>query len=185
MPRIRVLGVDPGLTRCGVGVVDVAPDRSASLVHVGVVRSDPGDPIEKRLALIAAGLRAVIDEHRPDVVAVERVFAQQNRSTVMGTAQASGIALLLAGERGLPAATHTPTEVKAAITGYGAADKRQVQTMVARILRLDELPKPADAADALALALCHAWRGGPVALRDAPLTPAQRAWADAERLARR
>lgn len=185
MTRLRVLGVDPGLTRCGVGVVDVARDRSATLVHVGVVRSDPGDPIEKRLALIAAGLRAVIAEHRPDVVAVERVFAQQNRSTVMGTAQASGIALLLAGENGLPAATHTPTEVKAAITGYGAADKRQVQTMVARILRLDEIPKPADAADALALALCHAWRGGPAARPDAPLTPAQRAWAEAERVTRR
>ena len=182
---LRVLGIDPGLTRCGVGVVDVASDRSATLVHVGVVRSDPGAAIEQRLAVIAAGLRAVIDEHGPSVVAVERVFAQHNRHTVMGTAQASGIALLVAGERGLPAATHTPSEVKAAVTGYGAADKRQVQTMVARILRLDALPQPADAADALALSLCHAWRGGPAAAASGPLTPAQRAWADAERLARR
>ncbi|WP_106813924.1 crossover junction endodeoxyribonuclease RuvC [Microbacterium timonense] len=184
--RLRVLGIDPGLTRCGVGVVDVAPDRSATLVHVGVVRSDPGAAIEDRLAVIASGLRAVLDAHRPDVVAVERVFAQHNRQTVMGTAQASGIALLVAGERGIAAATHTPSEVKAAITGYGNADKRQVQTMVARVLRLDELPKPADAADALALALCHAWRGAPsTAAASGPLTPAQRAWADAERLARR
>ena len=182
---LRVLGIDPGLTRCGVGVVDVAPDRSATLVHVGVVRSDAGTPIEIRLATIAAGLRAVIDEHGPMVIAVERVFAQHNRQTVMGTAQASGIALLVAGERGLPAATHTPTEIKAAITGYGAADKRQVQAMVARILRLEELPRPADAADALAIALCHAWRVGPVAAASGPLTPAQRAWADAERLSRR
>jgi crossover junction endodeoxyribonuclease RuvC len=166
--------------------VDVRPDRSATLVHVGVVRSEPHAPIEERLALIAAGLRAVLDAHAPDVVAVERVFAQHNRQTVMGTAQASGIALLVAGERGLPAATHTPSEVKAAITGYGNADKRQVQAMVARVLRLDELPKPADAADALALALCHAWRGAPsTAGSSGPLTPAQRAWADAERLARR
>lgn len=180
-----MLGIDPGLTRCGVGIVDVAPDRSARLVHVGVVRSDPDAAIEVRLAVIAAGLRSVLDEHRPDVVAVERVFAQHNRQTVMGTAQASGIALLVAGERGLPAATHTPSEVKAAVTGYGNADKRQVQTMVARVLRLDELPKPADAADALALALCHAWRGAPTAPAAGPLTPAQRAWADAERLARR
>jgi crossover junction endodeoxyribonuclease RuvC len=103
----------------------------------------------------------------------------------MGTAQASGIALLVAGERGLRAATHTPTEVKAAITGYGAADKKQVQTMVARILRLDQVPRPADAADALALALCHAWRGGAAATASGPLTPAQRAWADAEKLTRR
>lgn len=184
---LRVLGVDPGLTRCGVGIVDVGRDRSASLVHVGVVRSDPEQPIERRLATIAAGLRAVIDEHRPHVVAVERVFSQHNRSTVMGTAQASGIALLIAGERGLPAATHTPSEVKAAVTGYGSADKLQVQTMVARVLRLDVLPTPADAADALALALCHAWRrgGGVPGASTAALTPAQRAWADAERGARR
>ncbi len=182
-PPLRVLGIDPGLTRCGVGVVDVAPDRSARLVHVGVVRSAPELPIEQRLALIAAGIREVLSAHRPHVVAVERVFSQDNRHTVMGTAQASGIALLLAAEHGLPAATHTPSEVKAAVTGYGAADKRQVQTMVARVLRLDELPQPADAADALALALCHAWRSGPgggsTAASDA-LTPAQRAWREAE-----
>ena len=155
-------------------------------MHVGVVRSDAGLPVEQRLAAIAVGLRAVLDEYRPHVVAVERVFAQQNRSTVMGTAQASGIALLLAAERGLPAHTHTPTEVKAAITGYGSADKRQVQAMVARILRLDDLPRPADAADALALALCHAWRTGAPSKPGDPsaLTPAQRAWAEAERLAR-
>lgn len=166
--------------------MDVAPDRSATLVHVGVVRSAPDAPIEVRLATIARGIREVMEAHSPAVVAVERVFAQQNRSTVMGTAQASGVALLLAAERGLPAALHTPTEVKAAITGYGSADKKQVQTMVARILRLDALPQPADAADALALALCHAWRGGAAtAPTGVALTPAQRAWADAERLARR
>ncbi|MFG6502140.1 crossover junction endodeoxyribonuclease RuvC [Microbacterium sp. P05] len=183
-PRtLRVLGVDPGLTRCGVGVVDVAPDRSATLVHVGVIRSAPDAPIEQRLATIAAGIRAVVLAHGPAVVAVERVFAQHNRSTVMGTAQASGIALLVAAEHGLRAATHTPSEVKAAVTGYGAADKRQVQTMVARILRLDVLPQPADAADALALALCHAWRtpAGRSEGTGAALTPAQQAWADAER----
>lgn len=161
-------------------------DRSASLVHVGVVRSSPDAPIEQRLASIAAGIRAVIAEHGPDVLAVERVFAQQNRSTVMGTAQASGIALLLAAEHGLPAATHTPSEVKAAITGYGNAEKLQVQTMVARVLRLDALPQPADAADALALALCHAWRRGPAAASaTTTFTPAQRAWAAAEKAARR
>lgn len=181
-----MLGVDPGLTRCGVGVVDVERNRTATLVHVGVVRSDAGAPIEQRLATIATGIRAVIDEFGPSVVAVERVFAQHNRQTVMGTAQASGIALLIAGERGLPAALHTPTEIKAAITGYGAADKKQVQAMVARVLRLEQLPQPADAADALAIALCHAWRrGASVASTGGSLTPAQRAWADAERLARR
>lgn len=179
---LRVLGIDPGLTRCGIGVVDVSADRTASLVHVGVARSAPTDPIEKRLAAIAAGIREVLRAHDPQVVAVERVFAQNNRHSVMGTAQASGIALLLAAEHGIPAATHTPSEVKAAITGYGSADKRQVQTMVARVLRLDVLPQPADAADALAIALCHAWRGGATASTgEETLTPAQRAWRDAEK----
>ncbi len=184
---LRVLGIDPGLTRCGVGVVDVDVDRSASLVHVGVVRSDSGAPIHERLAVIASGLREIVEALSPDVVAVERVFAQHNHQTVMGTAQASGIALLIAGERGLPAATHTPSEVKAAITGYGAADKRQVQAMVARVLRLDSLPQPAAAADALAIAPCHAWRrgGAGASAPGAALTPAQQRWAEAERLARR
>lgn len=182
----RVLGIDPGLTRCGVGVVDVDRARRAILVHVGVVRTPVAAPVGERLAAVAAGLRALIAEYRPDAVAVERVFAQQNRQTVMGTAQASGIALLVAAEAGLPAATHTPTEVKAAVTGYGAADKRQVQAMIARILRLDAPPEPADAADALAIALCHAWRGGAAgaATAEEGWTPAQRAWAEAERRAR-
>ncbi|GGH35584.1 crossover junction endodeoxyribonuclease RuvC [Microbacterium album] len=188
MSSLRVLGIDPGLTRCGVGVVEVARDRSASLVHVGVVRSSADAPVAERLAAIARGIREVLDAHRPDVVAVERVFAQHNLHSVTGTAQASGVALFLAAERGIPAATHTPSEVKAAVTGYGSADKRQVQAMVARVLRLDALPQPADAADALALALCHAWRGGSSAQAhtgEAALTPAQRAWAEAESRSRR
>jgi crossover junction endodeoxyribonuclease RuvC len=181
-----VLGIDPGLTRCGVGVVDVARDRRARLVHVSVIRTPADANVADRLLTVSRGITAVLAEFRPDAVAVERVFAQHNTRTVMGTAQASGVALLLAAEHGLPAETHTPTEVKAAITGYGAADKRQVQTMVARVLRLDALPKPADAADALALALCHAWRRGAAVAPGAgsALTPAQRAWADAERLTR-
>lgn len=180
-----MLGIDPGLTRCGVGIVDVDRSRRASLVHVGVVRSAADAPVAERLAAVAAGIRSAIETHAPDVVAVERVFAQHNTQTVMGTAQASGVALLLAAEAGLPAATHTPSEVKAAVTGYGSADKRQVQAMIARILRLDAPPTPADAADALAIALCHAWRRGSlVAAAAEALTPAQRAWAEAERVAR-
>lgn len=179
---LRVLGIDPGLTRCGIGVVDVDRSRRGVLVHVDVIRSSQDAEISKRLAVIATGIRTVIAELRPDAVAVERVFAQQNTHTVMGTAQASGVALLIAAESGLPAATHTPSEVKAAVTGYGAADKRQVQTMIARILRLDALPQPADAADALAIALCHAWRRtGMSSAGGGVLTPAQRAWADAEK----
>ncbi|GAA2890771.1 crossover junction endodeoxyribonuclease RuvC [Microbacterium esteraromaticum] len=185
MSTLRVLGIDPGLTRCGIGIVDVDRSRRASLVHVGVVRTPVDADLSVRLAAVAAGIRAVIDDHGPQAVAVERVFAQHNVQTVMATAQASGVALLIAAEAGLPAATHTPSEVKAAVTGYGSADKRQVQSMIARILRLDAPPQPADAADALAIALCHAWRGAAApAGAAAGLTPAQRAWAEAERGAR-
>lgn len=186
---LRVLGIDPGLTRCGIGVVDVAPDRRATLVHVGVIRTPADAPLESRLLAVSRGIAEVIDEFGPHAVAVERVFAQQNLRTVMGTAQASGVALAVAAEHGLAVGLHTPSEVKAAVTGYGAADKAQVGAMVARVLRLAEVPKPADAADALALAICHAWRtsGGRVAAEGGvsrptgdQLTPAQRAWRAAE-----
>ncbi len=185
---LRVLGVDPGLTRCGFGVVDVDPDRRARLVAVGVVRTEPSTPIEQRVHAVAVGIAAVLDEHVPHVVALERVFAQNNVSTVMGTAQASGVVMHLAASRSLRVALHTPSEVKAAITGYGSADKKQVGAMVARVLGLAEAPKPADAADALALAICHAWRGAPASPSGssvAALTPAQRAWQAAERATRR
>lgn len=184
---MRVLGIDPGLTRCGYGVVDVAADRSARLVAVGVIRTDPDEPIERRLVEIRAGIDELLDAHAPGAVAVERVFSQHNVRTVMGTAQAAGIAMERAAARGIPVGHRTPSEVKAAVTGYGNADKRQVAAMVQRILGLDAPPSPADAADALALALCHAWRSGPgtAAGGDAgTLTPAQAAWRDAERAAK-
>jgi crossover junction endodeoxyribonuclease RuvC len=156
---MRVLGIDPGLTRCGVGVVDGSVGRPLSMVDVGVIRTSSGLPVAERLVSIEKGLDAWIEEHRPDAVAVERVFARSDSSTIMGTAQASGIALVVAARRGLPIAMHTPSEVKAAVSGNGRADKAQVGAMVVRILRLAELPRPADAADALALAITHVWRG--------------------------
>jgi crossover junction endodeoxyribonuclease RuvC len=181
---VRILGVDPGLTRCGVGVVDVGADRRARFVHAGVIRTPPDAPLAERLLAVSQGIAALIQEFSPEAVAVERVFAQHNLRTVMGTAQASGIALAKAAEHGLPVGLHTPSEVKAAITGYGSAAKLQVGTMVMRILALDEIPEPADAADALALAICHGWRGGGAATGTAAggsLTPAQRAWREAEK----
>lgn len=156
---MRVLGVDPGLTRCGVGVVDGSPGRPLKMVGVGVVRTPAEEAVPRRLLAIEAGLEEWLDTHRPDVVAIERVFAQHNVSTVMGTAQASAVAMLCAARRGLPVILHTPSEVKAAVTGSGRADKAQVTAMVTRLLRLDAPPRPADAADALALAICHIWRG--------------------------
>ncbi|NGN69639.1 crossover junction endodeoxyribonuclease RuvC [Streptomyces sp. A7024] len=155
---MRVLGVDPGLTRCGVGVVEGTAGRPLKMIGVGVVRTAADADIAERLLLIERGLEEWLDEHRPDVVAIERVFSQHNVATVMGTAQASAVAMLCAARRGLPVALHTPSEVKAAVTGSGRADKAQVGAMVARLLRLAAPPKPADAADALALAICHIWR---------------------------
>ena len=156
---MRVLGVDPGLTRCGVGVVDGAPGRPLRMAGVGVVRTAADAAIGHRLVLIERGLDAWLDEYAPEAVAVERVFSQHNVRTVMGTAQASAVAILCAARRGLPVHLHTPSEVKAAVTGSGRAGKDQVGAMVTRLLRLDAPPKPADAADALALAICHIWRG--------------------------
>jgi crossover junction endodeoxyribonuclease RuvC len=156
---LRVLGVDPGLTRCGLGVVDGAPGRTLTLVHVEVVRTPADAPVGARLIALADAFADAISCYQPDVVAVERVFSQHNVRTVMGTAQVAGLAILEATRAGVPVVLHTPSEVKAAVTGSGTADKAQVGAMVTRLLKLAELPRPADAADALALAICHVWRG--------------------------
>ncbi|MEV8451967.1 crossover junction endodeoxyribonuclease RuvC [Streptomyces sp. NPDC052095] len=181
---MRVLGVDPGLTRCGVGVVEGVAGRPLTMRGVGVVRTPPDAELGHRLVAIERGIEEWLDEHRPEFVAVERVFSQHNVRTVMGTAQASAVAMLCASRRGIPVALHTPSEVKAAVTGTGRADKAQVGAMVTRLLRLDAPPKPADAADALALAICHIWRAPAVnrlqqahaaaAAARAPRTPAVR-----------
>src|SRR5215472_13632979 len=156
---MRVLGVDPGLTRCGVGVVDGEPGRSLRLVGTDVIRTPAGDDIGARLLALESALDQWISLHEPDAVAVERVFSQHNVRTVMGTAQAGAVAIACAARRGLPVALHTPSEVKAAVTGSGRAGKAQVTEMVTRLLRLADPPRPADSADALALAICHLWRG--------------------------
>jgi crossover junction endodeoxyribonuclease RuvC len=155
---VRVLGVDPGLTRCGFGVVDGGPGRTVRCVAVDVVRTPVDADLAVRLLQLADAVEVWLDRYRPDVVAVERVFSQYNVRTAMGTAQAGGVVALAAARRNLPVMFHTPSEVKAAVTGSGRADKAQVTTMVTRLLGLAEAPKPADAADALALAICHLWR---------------------------
>lgn len=153
---MRVLAIDPGLTRCGIGVIE---SSSMSLVAVGVLKSPSDLPIELRLKEIDKQIRNWIEEQKPDVIAIERVFSQANLRTVMGTAQVAGIALLAAAQADTKVAMHTPSEVKAAVTGSGRAKKDQVAQMVQRILKLSEIPKPVDATDALALAICHVWRG--------------------------
>ena len=157
---MRVLGVDPGLTRCGVGVIEGEIGSPISLISVGLIQTSSLLPLEQRLMQLEEQLQQWINEYRPDVIAVERVFSQLNVRTVMGTGQAAGIALLVAAKSDIRVVLHTPSEVKAAVTGTGRANKAQVAEMVRRLLGLESAPKPADSADALALAICHLWRGG-------------------------
>jgi len=157
---MRVLGIDPGLTRCGIGIVTGAPGLTLSLDGVGVIMTPTDADLDHRLLSLHSEITQWVQKYSPDVVAVERVFSQHNVRTVMGTAQAAGIALLVAAQNNIPVFMHTPSEVKAAVTGSGRANKSQVSEMVKRLLNLQEIPKPADSADALALAICHIWRGG-------------------------
>jgi crossover junction endodeoxyribonuclease RuvC len=183
---VTILGVDPGLTRLGVGIVSHGSGRSVSLVHVDVYRTPVADRPEERLGALSRAVGDLMDAYKPDLVALERVFAQQNLRTVMGTAQVSGVVLALANARGIAVSMRTPSEVKAAVTGYGRATKNQVGTMVQRILGLDAIPQPADAADALALAITEAWRGvASVSTPGSSETPAQQAWREAESRAKR
>lgn len=195
---MRILGVDPGLTRCGIGVIDASGARQVSYVDVAVVRSSADTAPHRRLEIIADGIDEMMKKHGPDVVAVERMFAEDNVRSIIGTAQVAGVAMLAASRAKLPLALHSPSEVKAAVTGDGRAEKKAVQLMVQRILRLNAPPKPADAADALALAITHAWRGGAISRSETAegaqhggammpgvpgegMTAAQRAWAEGER----
>jgi len=160
---VRVMGVDPGLTRCGLSVIESGRGRQLTALDVDVVRTPSDAPVAERLLAINNAVEHWLDTHHPDVMAVERVFSQVNLTSVMGTAQAGGVVALAAAKRGLEVHFHTPTEVKAAVTGNGAADKAQVTAMVTRILALQAKPTPADAADALALAICHCWRAPMIA----------------------
>ena len=160
---MRVMGVDPGLTRCGLSVIQSGKGRQVIALDVDVVRTPAEHPLAHRLLAISDAVEHWMDTHEPDVVAVERVFAHQNASTAMGTAQAAGVIALAAARRDIDVHFHTPSEVKAAVTGNGRADKAQVTEMVTRILALQQKPTPADAADALALAICHCWRAPMIA----------------------
>ena len=160
---MRVMGVDPGLTRCGLSVVESGLGRKVTALDVDVVRTPPTMPLPERLLAVWTAAEFWMDTHEPDVIAVERVFAQHNVSTAMGTAQAGGVVALAAARRGIDVHFHTPSEVKAAVTGNGNAGKAQVTAMITRILGLQKAPEPADAADALALAVCHSWRAPMIA----------------------
>jgi crossover junction endodeoxyribonuclease RuvC len=156
-PTGPVLGIDPGLSRCGYGVVTRAGNAPRAL-GCGVIRTPPEDPLPQRLLMLADELDALIADTRPSAIAVERVLFQANVRTAMSVGQASGLALVAAVRAEVPVALYSPNEVKLAVTGNGRADKAAVQMMVTRLLNLAEIPKPPDAADALALACCHLWR---------------------------
>ena len=156
---MRVLGIDPGLTRCGIGIVDSVGPQKLEMVGVGVIKTDVDAGLEFRLLKLEKEISLWINKYKRDVIAGERVFSQLNVKTAMATGQAAGVALLLAAKAGIPVVLHTPSEVKAAVTGSGKKKKKQVAQMVKRLLKLKEIPKPVDSTDALALAICHHWRG--------------------------
>jgi crossover junction endodeoxyribonuclease RuvC len=185
MSRV-ILGVDPGLTRCGVAVIDAGSTRKVKLVHVDTLKSSPQTELSERLTAIADGVESLIVKYKPSVIAIERVFSQANLRSVMGVAQISGVVMYLASKHGIAIQMHTPSEVKAAVTGSGRAQKAQVGLAVSKILGLVEIPKPADSADAIAIAICNAWRGTPASGHIANAqTSAQQAWLAAERVASR
>ena len=155
---LRVMGIDPGLTRCGLSVVQAGRGRAVIPIAVGVVRTPSDKDLGERLQRLSVAVREWMDDYQPQVVALERVFERGEVSTVMQTAHAVGVLVLAAAERDIPVHMYTPSEVKKAVSGNGRADKKQMTAMITRILGLSEAPKPADAADALALAVCHCWR---------------------------
>ena len=179
-PSKLILGFDPGLTRCGYGVVSHGSSRQVTFESVGVIKAALGGEQSSRIAIVGDQVAELLDSLKPNQVAIERVFAQQNLHSVMGVAQISGVISYLCHLRGIPITFYTPTEVKAAVTGSGRANKQQVTKMVMQILKLKEQPKPADAADALAIAITCAWRGG-IVLPEASSTEtgAQKKWRSA------
>lgn len=170
----KILGVDPGLTRCGFGLVD-----GKQSLQFGVFQTDSKSDPATRVGEISLRLEALIDAHEPELIALERVFAQANLRSVMGVAQISGALMATAHKRGIGVEFFTPSEVKAAVTGNGRATKDQVGLMVKTLLSLDEVPTPADVADALAVALCAQKRS------TLATTPAQRKWVAASKAAKR
>lgn len=181
-----ILGVDPGLTRCGVAVIETSSSRKVKMLAVDTLQSDPTLELSERLAVIADGVEALIKEFKPSAIAIERVFSQANVRSVMSVAQISGVIMYLAQKHGISIQLHTPSEVKAAVTGSGRAQKAEIGLAVSKILGLDSIPKPADSADALAIAICNAWRGSqPPSAKSLGNTSAQQAWLQAERVASR
>ena len=185
MAARRILGVDPGLTRCGVGVIEEKPGRKVGFLFVDTFRADKDAELSSRIGEVADAIEGVITEFQPSVIALERVFAQANLRSVMGVAQISGVVLYLAKKHGIPVVMHTPSEVKAAVTGSGRAAKAQIGNAVARILGLESIPGPPDSADALAIAITHSWRGTNTSIESRPLTKAQLQLREAQRASKR
>ena len=170
---ITVLGIDPGLTRCGYAVLQVQGNTDVSLTGLGVLRTKPEDELPARLAEIAQEVEALLDQYQPTAVAVEHIFFQSNVRTAMSVGQVSGLVLSAAARRGIEVVQYSPNQVKLAITGWGGADKAQVQKMVKQRLKLNTIPKPADAADAAAIALCHI-ASSPLAMKVAQAVAAKK-----------
>jgi crossover junction endodeoxyribonuclease RuvC len=183
LPEV-ILGIDPGLTRCGYGLILRDGNRALKFIDVGVFQSDKNLDVAVRIKQIADEVHKLLKLHKPTVVAIEKVFSQQNLNSVISVAQVSGSIIYLCQSMNIPVSFYTPTEVKAAVTGSGKAKKEQIGNMVVQILKLEEIPRPADAADALAIAITSVWRGSK-SLASSSETKAQKAWRTAEEQARK
>lgn len=156
---MQILGIDPGYAIVGWGVLRYEHGRFTPLAF-GAITTPAGMPFSRRLEIIYDGLGQILTEHRPDAIAVEKLYFQNNQKTAIDVAEARGVILLAAQKSGVPLFEYTPLQVKSAVTGYGKAEKPQVMEMTRRLLRLREVPKPDDTADALAIAICHGQMGG-------------------------
>ena len=156
---MRVLGIDPGYAIVGWGVVEYAGNRFAPIAY-GAVCTDKDTPFEQRLIEIYDGIKDICTRYQPEALSIEKLYYQHNQTTVIGVAEARGVILLAAAQCGVPIYEYTPMQVKQAITGYGKAVKKQIQEMTRMMLKLNRMPRPDDAADALALAICHGHAAG-------------------------
>jgi len=150
-----VIGIDPGIASTGYGLIRQSSNGQLDLVDYGLISTAAGRPLPARLLDLYSALKDVLEQHKPDSAAVEQIFFQRNVKTALVVGQARGVVLLSLARINIPVDEYTPSEIKLAVSGYGNADKAQMQTMVKALLRMDHLPKPDDAADALAVAICH------------------------------
>ena len=183
---VKILGIDPGLTKCGTGVITSTGNKNVLFEKAYLIKTSFDQTLDDRLKIIGENIIKIIKKHKPDILVCEKVFAQENRASIISVAQVSGAVIYIGSVFGLKVGTHTPTEIKSSITGNGRASKKQVQYMVQKILKLPVELKQADIADSLAVAICHAWNPASITVDNSlSKTPAQQQWIEAIKTTRK